>query len=157
MAAAVAVPALISLFGVGVQELNARSAARATTAAAYQNRKAGDVAAARAVDSGQQAEAAKRLEVRHLLGEQSAAFASSGVDLGGGSVSGVLESTAGLGELDAQTIRNNALREAWGLKVGGVNALTQGSLTASALKNQAASGIITTGATIAGNYYASKH
>ena len=75
-----------------------------------------------------------RQQVEQLKGRQVAALAASGVDVASGSPLDVLADTAGLGEIDAQTIRHNAAREAWGYRVEGSNQGAQAGL----LRHQAA-------------------
>jgi hypothetical protein len=79
-----------------------------------------DVAELQAADAlarGAEEEARFRSMVRTSVGAQVAAFAGSNIDVGFGSAVDVQADAAYLGELDAQTIRNNAMREAWGYNV----------------------------------------
>lgn len=69
-----------------------------------------------------------RQQTELLLGRQRASMAAAGLDLSMGSPLGVLESTAAMGELDAQTIRANAQRESWGLRVEAANTYAQAHL-----------------------------
>ncbi len=60
-------------------------------------------------------------KVRMLGGKtaaaQNVAYANSGVDASTGTAAAVQANTAAQTELDAQTVKNNAAREAWGFKV----------------------------------------
>jgi hypothetical protein len=71
-------------------------------------------AAADATIRGNNEEAALRERNNRLMGAQRAAYAASGVDLASGTPLDVLSSSAGVGELEALTVRNNAAREAYG-------------------------------------------
>lgn len=71
-----------------------------------------------ALQRGQVAEERQRQITGQRLGTQTAALAAQGTDLAG-SPTDILGDTARAGELDAQTIRSNAAREAWGYQVQG--------------------------------------
>lgn len=58
-----------------------------------------------------------RRQGKALAGSQRVALAANGVDLSSGTPSDILTQTAGLSELDARTIENNAMRQAWGMDV----------------------------------------
>ncbi len=57
-----------------------------------------------------------RLSTAQLKSTQRASMAANGVDLSEGTPARVLTSTDLLGEIDAQTIQQNALRSAWGYR-----------------------------------------
>ena len=82
-----------------------------------QNAALSDKQAQDAIERGQIEEARQRLVTRQTIGATRAAQAAQGVDVGSGSAVDVQASEAGLGELDALMIRNNAAREAYGFKV----------------------------------------
>lgn len=65
---------------------------------------------------GDKAAGAARLKSRQLKGSQRAALAANGVDLGFGSALDILNDTDLFGEIDAETIRDNAAREAWAIR-----------------------------------------
>jgi hypothetical protein len=112
--------------GIAIAGLIATAASTAYTidasrkTAAYQvgveaeNQKKATYQAADALHRGDIEEQAARTRTRLLIGEQNAAYAASGVELGSGSPASVTADTAMFGELDALTIRSNAQREAWG-------------------------------------------
>lgn len=64
---------------------------------------------------GEQAAGRKEMQGGQLQASQTAEFAASGVSVASGSVADVVGSTAAVTELDAQMIRNNAVRDAFGL------------------------------------------
>lgn len=65
---------------------------------------------------GREAERQRRIQMAQEIGAQRAAFAGSGVEVGGDTPMGVLQDTAEANERDALTIRANAAREAWGIR-----------------------------------------
>lgn len=83
------------------------------------NAQVADLQARDAVERGAEEESRFRIGVRDLVGKQRTGFAASGIDVGYGSAVDVQADTAFLGELDARTIRTNAMREAWGYQVQG--------------------------------------
>ncbi len=78
------------------------------------------IKAQEAINAGQIAENAKRAETRKVLGAQSAAMASSGLQTGTGTFERIKENTAQTGELDARTIQKNAMTQAWGYEAENV-------------------------------------
>lgn len=76
-----------------------------------------DLQAADAIERGRQDENQFRQGVQGLIGSQRAGFAGGGVEVFSGSALDVQRDAAFLGELDMRTIRQNAMREAWGYKV----------------------------------------
>lgn len=96
------------------------AAERAGAAAADReiyNSRVAELLSADALARGFDEESRFRTQVRTLIGSQRAAFAGQNVDVGSGSAADVQADAAYLGELDAQTIRLNAAREAWGYQV----------------------------------------
>ena len=83
------------------------------------NAQVADLQAKDALERGAEEESRFRIGVRDLVGKQRTGFAASGIDVGYGSAVDVQADTAFLGELDARTIRTNAMREAWGFNVQG--------------------------------------
>jgi hypothetical protein len=111
-----------------------------------------------AVDAEQRGfadETRHRIDVRRMIGSQRARLAAQGQDLedADNSASAIISDTVELGELDAQTIRNNAAREAWGFRQQAADASARGELAMFAAKNEAKSykdqmkGTLLTGAT----------
>lgn len=75
------------------------------------------------------------LATSQLMGTQRAGLAASGVDLGQGSASEVLQSTEKMGALDAMTIQDNANRQVWGDQVQAQNFRSQAAMAQSAAKS----------------------
>lgn len=69
-----------------------------------------------AIARGDRAAGVSRMKTRQLKGSQRAALAANGVDLGFGSALDILNDTDLFGEVDAETIRDNASREAWAIR-----------------------------------------
>lgn len=82
-----------------------------------------------------------RTDLAQLLGRQRAVLAASNVDLTQGSAAQVASETARIGELDVTRIRENARREAVGLR-------QQGEMTARSLRAGANAAIAQAGATL---------
>jgi hypothetical protein len=70
-----------------------------------------------AIERGAETESRFRTQVRGLVGSQRAGVAAGNIDVGYGSAVDTQADAAYLGELDAQNIRTNAAREAWGFNV----------------------------------------
>lgn len=93
-----------------------------------QNAQIAEQQAQLAIQNGQVAEGNTRLRTAQIFGTQRASMAANGVDLGEGSPNDVLTTTAFMGERDARTVADNALRQAWGYRVQGVNATNNANL-----------------------------
>lgn len=93
---------------------------------------------------------------RALIGQQRAAIASSGVDADIGTPAEILGETAMFGEVDQQTIRLNAARNAWGFNAQAQNALNRGQQAKWQGKTQANTTILgslsSAAGTVAGAY-----
>jgi len=89
--------------------------------------------------AGQRQEQATRLQTASLKSDQRAAMAANGIQLGEGTAANVIASTDVLGEIDANTVAMNALRQAWGYRTQSTNYGNE------ALMQRAASGAISPG------------
>lgn len=105
-----------------------------------------------ALARGHEAEGISRQRGKKMLGSQRAALAAQGIRLDAGSAQDIQQETLDIGELDALTIKNNALREAFGYKMQGISESMQGRLTYQAGMNQA-TGSLLTGGIKAYDYY----
>jgi hypothetical protein len=111
---------------VSAQQAKAQGQAAANQAAyqgavARNNQILSERAAEDAIQRGGVEESRSRMETARLIGRQRAALAASGQVVDAGSALNITSDTAGLGELDAQTIRSNAEREAYNLRIQGSN------------------------------------
>ena len=100
--------------------------------------------AADAQRRGGVAEEAQRLKTQQMIGAQRAAAAANGVDISSGTPVDLLTQSAGFGERDAQNIRVNAAREAWGHQASAAQYDAQAS-------NAMATGFMKAGGTLLGN------
>lgn len=114
--------------GAGYSAYSQYQAGRYSQRVAEVNAEMARRAAADATIRGNNEEAALRERNYRLMGAQQAAYASSGVDLGSGTPLDVVSSSAGLGELDALTVRNNAAREAYGYTTQATQYEAEGAL-----------------------------
>jgi hypothetical protein len=103
--------------GMGMKAGGAYTSAMAQQGANRANAQIAEYQAGQAIQNGQTNVGNSRLRVAQVKGEQRAAMAANGVDLGEGSATDVLASTDLLGDRDAATIMDNALRTAWGYQV----------------------------------------
>lgn len=120
-----------SLAGSAAQAYGAVSKAGAkysesqTTATAYEmqaatadnNAQLAEWQAQDATSRGQRAEQVSRGKTAQLASTQKASFAARGLDVNVGSALEIQQDTAYMGEIDAQTIRANSAKEAWGFRV----------------------------------------
>jgi hypothetical protein len=97
------------------------------------------------LERGRLLETQSRFAARKTIGAQRAALAAQGVDVNADSALDVQADTAGLGELDALTIRNNAVREAWGYQVESYNYGLRASVTRAAGESEQMSSILNAG------------
>lgn len=70
---------------------------------------------------GEKATAAAQLRTRQLKGKQIASMAGRGIDLGEGSALNILTDTDLMGEIDANTVKDNAAKEAYGHRTTAAN------------------------------------
>lgn len=94
---------------------------------------------------GTVAENAQRRQLRALQGKQVAALAANGIDSSTGTGLNLLTDTAGEGEFDAQTIRSNAYKQAYGLETQASNSRSEGLMAQHAGNMNAMGTLLTTG------------
>lgn len=109
------------------------------------NARLAEMNAKEAIAKGDSDAEKKRAEVRGVLGSQRASYASQGIDIGSGSAMTVQEDTAIQGAVDVETIKNNAYREAWGLKYQAGEARTEAQFRQISGRNEAAQTLLTGG------------
>lgn len=119
---------------------------------AENNAKSAEYAAEDARARGAVAEQQQRNRTRAFLGQQKAAMAANGIDISTGTGNLLLADSAGLGEFDALTVRNNALKQAYGMNVQSENLLSEGRAARIGGRNQAY-GSLLTGGSQAASYY----
>lgn len=111
------------------------------TRAAAANRRAQDRLAGEVIERGEEEVAQYERGLNQLLGRQRVAGAAQGIDINQGSMATIREQTEAAGAMDIAAIRENAKREAWGIR-------TQAKLNEQAVKNQVIGSAIATGGTL---------
>lgn len=81
-----------------------------------------------ALERGASAEQVHRQKVQQLISSQTAAAGASGAAVESQSFQKVIDQSTTMGELDIQTIRTNALREAWAFKNQATGLSLQGEM-----------------------------
>lgn len=144
--AATAVSAAGTIFG-GIQQsqMHRYEAGITQNNAIYADRQAAD-----ALERGKQAQVDHFRKVAALKGQQTAAFAAEGVDVGFGSPLDVLGDTAVMGMEDAFRLAENANREAQGYRIEAQNYRAQRSASKAAATNTLISTAFDTASTILG-------
>jgi hypothetical protein len=134
----------------GVERAGAHEQAMAEQNALFAEQQAED-----ALMRGKEAVSRHRMDVRRFAGSQRARLAAQGIDIGVGTAADILGETSYFGELDAITLKNNALREAWGYRAQATNYRNQGGFAglsartqAASLRNQGWSALLTGGAQV---------
>lgn len=107
--------------------------------------------AEQALKSGKRQALTSMEGTKSLISNQVAKFAAQGVDVGGGNVRAVTTDTLKAGLSDAQTIENNAWRQAWGFKEEAKNLRRQGKLAAMGGNAQAGATLATAGLNFGSN------
>jgi hypothetical protein len=105
---------VLSAAGKYQEGVSKRNAAYYNAAVAEQNAQYADEQAADSLVRGSEEVSKHYLQVGQMKAEQTAAMAANGIELGYGSPLEVIAGTAMLGEIDAETMRRNAKREAEG-------------------------------------------
>lgn len=95
------------------------------------NAKLAETSAQGAMLRGEREVGALTLKAGMLKGRQRVALAANGVDLGVGSAAEIQASTEIMKEIDANTIKSNAVMEAWGHRTQSVNSRNEGLMARS--------------------------
>lgn len=139
---AVGIMAGAALVGGVMNGMAAKDAAEANADAARRNAELAQKAADAALQDGEQDAAKVVMQGEALEGAQRTGYAAGGVVVDQGSAAQMVESTEALTAIDVETIRNNAQREAWGLRTGAANMLEDASAMEDAGQLALWSGII---------------
>lgn len=119
--------------------------------AAYQqrmlaiNKMFADMEAADAIKRGEKAATNYKKAAKRLIGSQRAAIAAQGIEVDTGSALEIQEDTAALAAQDAQNIKNNAYRQAFGFKVQAFDLGGKSSIAGLAASNEARNTVLTGG------------
>ena len=110
-----------------------------------------------ALQRGERQEQAQRMGAAQLKSTQRTAMASSGIDLGSETAAAVLTSTDYLSEMDANQIKANALREAWGYRMEAVGQRGEAAVSRATAKGispltEAATTLLTSAAQVGMSY-----
>ena len=110
-----------------------------------------------ALQRGERQEQGTRMGAAQLRSSQRAAMGSSGIDLGSETAAAVLTSTDYLTEVEANTIKANALREAWGFRMDAGQSRSEASMARATARGispagEAFSTLMTGAAQVAGSY-----
>jgi len=76
-----------------------------------------EMSASAALDQGQRQEQQVQMATGQMLGTQRAGMAAHGIDLSSATPVNVMATTKAMGEVDANTVHLNAIRNAWGLRM----------------------------------------
>lgn len=118
--AATAASAGVAAYGAHEQGVAAANQANYQAQVAVNNQKIASEYATSEIEKGQVLEQNKRTDTAARIGAERAAIGASGLDVNTGSALRLQVDTAAVGELDAQTIRNNSQRAAYGYEVQGM-------------------------------------
>jgi hypothetical protein len=107
---------------------------------------------------GEKATVASQLRTRQLKGKQIASMAGRGIDLGEGSALNILTDTDLMGEIDANTVKDNAAKEAYGHRTSAANFGANADLLRFRASNTSPSGaafgtLLTSAGSVASSWY----
>lgn len=111
-----AIPYIIAAVGTGAAMVSQNQQTKYQTGLANQKAEQIRLQQQDALSRGATEEEQHLAKVAELKGRQRALMGASGAQVGAGSFGDILASTETQGRIDANMIRTNALREAWGLQ-----------------------------------------
>ena len=152
-AAAIGTMTAVSLIGTGISAYSQYEQGQYQGEVAQNNAMIKNRMATDAIKRGENAEADHRRQVALVKSKQKANFGASGINAGVGSAFNMMQDTGDFGELDAQIIRSNAQRQAYGYEVGGMNDLAGGELAERAGTLNAAGTLISGAGTVSRDWY----
>jgi len=120
------------------------------------NARINDAKAREAIRIGDKDAAKHGKSIKRIVGSQRAALAAQGVDVNSGTAEEIQFQTLEIGREEADTIRNNAWREAFGFKKAADVDRTSGAFAKSASKFKAQNTLITGGLSAATDYAGSR-
>jgi len=150
---------LLSLVGALTGAQSQQDLLRAQAEIAKINATSAENNARTALMIGQREEQRSMLQTAQLKGRQTASMAANGIDLGEGSAARVLTDTDIMGKIDQNTIKANAMRQAWGLRTQAVSfrndaAMREAQAGAIAPWLVATSSLLNSAGSVASNWYA---
>lgn len=137
--------ASLSLFQGLIGGISQREDAKTRRDIAKFNARMDELRAEDARIRGEELAAISRGKTKKLRGSQRAVLAASGVDVGTGSAADIQAETEDIGEFEAVTIKNNAMREAFGFKTKGAQEELKGELAFRAGTSRATETFLTGG------------
>jgi activator of 2-hydroxyglutaryl-CoA dehydratase len=132
---------------------NAKKQGQYQAEIAEQNAELTEFKAQQAATIGSVQEERARRQAQQRIGQQRAALAANGVDLGSGTAVDLVSETALFGEEDALTTRFNAMNDAWSMRAQAVDYRNQGRAAKVRGKNEATGTYLTTAANMASTGY----
>jgi hypothetical protein len=127
------------------QSVALRSQGNYAAAVGGMNAQLEDLQAEDATSRGAAGAAVQDAKTQTTIGAQRAAYAANGVNANSGSAAQVEGATQTLGALDSMTIRNNAIRQAFGYKTQAINSQFGGELAQSGADFEANETLLTGG------------
>jgi hypothetical protein len=152
----------MSLYNGMKQGESAQGMANYNAAVSRNNAQAAEWQAQDATKRGQEQAEANSRKVAMLKGSQTASMAAHGLDISEGTPVNILTDTDLLGEIDTNTIQQNASKEAWGHRAKAANASTQAGMYDMQANNSSglmsgAGSLISGAASLADRWYRSKN
>jgi hypothetical protein len=141
----------MSAFGQVQQGKAAQAQANYQAAIERNNAIRADYLAEDAISRGKESERQERLRGRMLIGQMRAVLASSGQVVDEGTALDLTVDQAETNELNAQTVRNNAAREAQEFRIQATNSRGQADLFQLSGANAASSGTVGAAGTLLGS------
>lgn len=130
------IAAVAAAYGAYSASESSKAQAEYQSDMAENNAKVSNWQAEDAVARGGEAAIQKQREAERLRGTQVARLASNGLDISSGTPLAILEDTMFFGQQDANTIRNNAAREAWGYKTQAAGSTASSQMYSSVASSQ---------------------
>ena len=143
MAAGLSAIGGLASFGAGIAQAGAEEAqGEFQDAVAQANARFSTLKAEDAIRRGDKVAGAYGEKVGQTIGAQRAALAAQGIDVDAGSAADIQDETRLIGAEEAETIKNNAFREAMGFKTEALSQSVQGKLALAQGKSRAAGSIL---------------
>lgn len=153
---------LLTIGTAFIQGIQGRNQAKAQKAeGAYQrqiyesNARMMEMNAEDATYRGEQKAGEIKKQTKKLIGSQRAAMAAQGLDLEQDDALAIQQESAEMGAVDAQEIKNNAWREAWGYRVQAEDYRSRGRFAEITARQKSRSTILTTGLNILNTFASS--
>lgn len=132
----------LRLVGSGLQAYDAYQQGQDEQAALRENARRAQLEAQDALARGAEQAALARMKGSRVIAAQKTAIGASGVDAGVGSAVQLMADSRIQSEMDALTIRNNAIREAYGMRSQALGLEKAGRRAATAANRRAAASIL---------------